>query len=138
MSAEVRLAYASFTIGGEGVVPQFWTDYFGVKPSVAKSKGDPIRGPGGLGTMGRRTGVWSVSSASVISSDQLAPHLRYLTSYLALPRADLRVLLEQAGVSARMFCFWVNESGDRIPDIPADIRSTMEAIGGTIEIDEYR
>jgi hypothetical protein len=38
----------------------------------------------------------------------------------------------------RFFCYWDNESGDRVPDIPDDIRTMMEALGGTVEIDEYR
>ncbi|EJO59334.1 hypothetical protein BURMUCF2_1274 [Burkholderia multivorans CF2] len=38
----------------------------------------------------------------------------------------------------RFFCYWDNESGDRIPDVPDDIRTMMESLGGTIEVDEYR
>jgi hypothetical protein len=38
----------------------------------------------------------------------------------------------------RFFCYWSNETGDRVPDVPDDIRALMEAMGGTIEIDEYR
>jgi len=37
----------------------------------------------------------------------------------------------------RFFCYWYNESGDRVPDVPDDIRAMMEAMGGTVEIDEY-
>jgi hypothetical protein len=38
----------------------------------------------------------------------------------------------------RFFCFWVNQTGDRIPDVPDDIRVMMESLGGVIEIDEYK
>lgn len=38
----------------------------------------------------------------------------------------------------RFFCYWDNESGDRVPDVPDDISAMMEAMGGTVEIDEYR
>ncbi len=37
-----------------------------------------------------------------------------------------------------IWCYWMNETGDRMPDVPDDIRAMMEAMGGTIEIDEYR
>jgi hypothetical protein len=48
------------------------------------------------------------------------------------------VHIESARAKVRFFCYWVNESGDRVPDVPADIRAMMEAMGGTVEIDEYR
>lgn len=88
--------------------------------------------------MRRRTGVWGISSKGKVQSDLLEPHLRSLIERLRLPRADLREVIEQQGGIVRFFCFWVNESGDRVPDIPDDIRTMMEAMGGTIEIDEYR
>lgn len=73
-----------------------------------------------------------------MQSDALEPHLRYLINRLALPRADLRERLERAGVEMRFFCYWDNETGDRVPDVPDDIRTMMESLGGIVEIDEYR
>lgn len=133
-----ELAHASFTITGEGVDPEFWTRYFGIKPEIAVKKGDPMRPPKGKLYAERQTGVWSVCSKGRIRSDLLAPHLWYLTTSLGLPRKDLPELLVHANARMRFFCFWVNESGDRVPDIPESIRTMMERMGGTIEIDEYR
>ncbi|NIF50913.1 hypothetical protein F3J19_02115 [Burkholderia sp. Ax-1724] len=42
------------------------------------------------------------------------------------------------GCFVRFFCYWVNERGDRVPDMPGNIRTMMETTGGTVEIDEYR
>lgn len=56
---------------------------------------------------------------------------------LGLPRADLREHVERINARMRFFCYWSNESGTRVPDVPEDIRVMMEALGGTIEIDEY-
>jgi hypothetical protein len=53
-------------------------------------------------------------------------------------RSDLRELVERAGAEMRFFCYWDNETGDRVPDVPDDIRVMMESLGGEIEIDEYR
>jgi hypothetical protein len=55
-----------------------------------------------------------------------------------LPRDSLRDLVCRDGIEMSIWCYWNNESGDRIPDIPGDIRATMDSMGGTIEIDEYR
>ncbi|MBJ9624007.1 MULTISPECIES: DUF4279 domain-containing protein [Burkholderia] len=134
-----QLAYASFTISGDEVIPEFWTTYFGVVPDTAVTKGEPFTTPAGkISRVPGRTGVWGVRSKATVQSDRLEPHLRYLIERLALPRADLRERVERAGARMRFFCYWDNESGDRIPDVPDDIRTMMESLGGTIEVDEYR
>lgn len=71
-------------------------------------------------------------------SDELTPHLRYLVQHLGLPRADLRERIERTGAQMRFFCYWDNESGVRVPDVPDDVRTMVQAMGGTIEIDEYQ
>jgi hypothetical protein len=133
-----ELAYASFTIVGDGVDPAFWTKYFHRQPDVARAKGERMRPPAGKLYAERPTGVWGVRTQGRVRSDLLAPHLWYLKSSLELPRSDLPDLLKQANARMRFFCYWVNESGDRIPDVPEPIRAMMEGMGGTIEIDEYR
>jgi hypothetical protein len=133
------LASASFTITGDCVMPALWTVYFGVPPDIAVTKGERLQDRTGQGRkLTRRTGVWGIDSEKAVSSDRLEPHLRYLVQRLALPRPDLKERLESAGAKVRFFCYWVNESGDRVPDVPTDIRAMMEAMGGTVEIDEYR
>ncbi|MDW9231381.1 hypothetical protein C7S15_5926 [Burkholderia cepacia] len=42
------------------------------------------------------------------------------------------------GLRVRVRCYWDNESGERVPDVPDDIRALIESIGGVVEIDEYR
>jgi len=136
---DVCVASASFTISGDHVLPEWWTRYFGVTPDIAVAKGEPLRDHTGQGrTLVRRTGVWGLSSEKAVRSEHLEPHLRYLIQQLALPRPDLKQYVESIGAKMRFVCFWVNESGDRVPDIPDDIRVMMEALGGIIEIDEYR
>lgn len=134
-----QLAYASFTISGDDITPEFWTSYFGVAPDTAVTKGVPFTTPAGkVSRVPGRTGVWGVRSKAAVNSDRLEPHLRYLVMRLGLPRADLRDLVELKGARMRFFCYWDNESGDRVPDVPDDIREMMESLGGTVEIDEYR
>ncbi|HEY4310559.1 MAG TPA: DUF4279 domain-containing protein [Pirellulales bacterium] len=134
-----QLAHASFTITGDAVLPEFWTKYFDVAPDMAIAKGDPIADPTGQGRiLTRRTGVWGVDSKSAVRSDLLEPHLRYLIERLAFPRSDLRELVIRAQAKIRFFCYWDNEAGNRLPDVPDDIRTMMEKMGGTIEVDEYR
>ena len=85
-----------------------------------------------------KLGLWAVASKGAVRSDSLSPHLKYLITQLGLPRADLRELAEAQGAKVALWCYWMNETGDRVPDVPDDIRAVMEAMGGTVEIDEYR
>jgi hypothetical protein len=134
-----RLASASFTIGGDYVVPEWWTRYFGVLPDVSGTKGEPLCDRTGQGrNLTRYTGVWGIGSEKAVHSDSLEPHLRYLVQRLELPRPELKTHIERVGAKMRFFCYWVNESGDRVPVVPDDIRAMMEEMGGTVEIDEYR
>jgi hypothetical protein len=139
MAAIHKLAYASFTIYQDAEPPEFWTGYFAVAPSRAGVKGQPRMMPSGrMASHPWRQGIWSVSSESAVNSDELSAHLRYLKTLLGLPRADLREIAERTGARMRFFCYWSNYSGDRTPDIPADIREMAEMQGIAIEIDEYR
>jgi hypothetical protein len=134
-----RLAHASLSIGGDELIPEFWTRYFGVKPDTAVIKGVSFMTPSGRKSYKPgRTGVWGVSSKFAVQSDRLEPHLRYLIEYLRLPRPDLRDLVNKQGGGMRFFCYWANYTGDRVPDVPDDIRAMMESMGGVIDIDEYR
>ncbi|PVX74644.1 DUF4279 domain-containing protein [Paraburkholderia unamae] len=134
-----QLAYVSFLVSGDSVDPAFWSEYFGILPDTSVVKDQHFKTPSGrVSSVPGRTGVWGVRSKTAISSDSLEPHLRYLIKYLNLPRTDLRQVLTDKGASMRFFCYWDNESGDRVPDVPDDISAMMEAMGGTVEIDEYR
>ncbi|MBN3803428.1 DUF4279 domain-containing protein [Paraburkholderia sp. Ac-20336] len=132
------LAYATFHVMGDAVVPMFWTEYFGLSPDTAIAKGEPFVTPSGRLAGPGRVGLWGSSSKRFIHSNDLTPHLRFLVQRLNLARVDLPQVVAEKEVKLRFFCYWNTRSGDRVTDIPQDIRTMMEALGGTIEIDEYR
>ncbi|WP_244848148.1 DUF4279 domain-containing protein [Caballeronia sp. SL2Y3] len=133
------MAYASFSIYQDVEPPEFWTGYFGLPPSTTGVKGQPrLTLSGGKSAFPWRQGYWSVSSKDVVSSDYLSPHLRYLVSLLGLPRGDLRAQIERQHAQVRFFCYWNNADGNRVPDVPPDIRRMADATGIEIDIDEYR
>ncbi|MGH7072820.1 MAG: DUF4279 domain-containing protein [Stellaceae bacterium] len=132
------LAYATCVISGDDVEPAFWTKFFSVEPSTADVKGKPFKTPSGR-TSSRpgRTGVWALSSKSVVSNDVLNPHIVYLISRLKLPREDLSRLIGESGATLSFLCFWSNYSGRRVPLIDPALRKIVESCGGIIQIDEY-
>lgn len=133
------LAHATFILSGEAVEPDSWTEYFGVQPDSTIIRGKPFLYPSGkLSSCLGKLGLWSVQSEGAVHSDQLTPHLRYLVQILKLPRDGLCGLVCRDGVKMSLWCYWDNQSSDRVPDVPDDIRTMMESMGGIIEIDEYR
>lgn len=139
MKFAYQRAHASFSIYQDVEPPEYWSNYFGVEPDTQSVKGQFRVTPSGrVSKFPARIGLWGIESEGHVRSDLLAPHLRYLVERLALPRSDLPELLRRTGAHMRFFCYWDNETGDRVPDVPDDIRTLMEAMGGTIEIDEYR
>lgn len=131
------LAKASFGIYGDAVEPAFWKDYFGCETSEARAK----REDRGFAPSGRRyaplPGLWSLSTEAWVTSDRLDPHLSFLVARLALPRPDLDALLRARMLKSRVFCFWVNDSGDRVPDVRAEYIEIFRTCGIGFEIDEY-
>lgn len=139
MANDHQLAYASFSIYQDAEPPEFWTRYFGIEPDMQSTKGQfRVLPSGRVSDFPARIGVWNMTSKASVHSDRLEPHLRYVAGRLALPRADLPELLRRTRAQMRFFCYWDNESGDRTPDVPDDIKAMMEEMGGTIEIDEHK
>jgi len=131
------LAYISFSISGETLEPEFWTSYFNTTPKIGYKKGDKFTTSSNR-TIVRPTGVWSFSSEPFVKRDLLTPHFYYLIEKLNLTRHDLKVKLNEQNVRARFFCYWRNENGDRIPDIPGSVKILADNINCEIDIDEYR
>ena len=136
---EYQLAHASFSISADTLHPGFWTRYFGIEPDTSIIKGETfINSAGRPSRFPGRVCLWGLESRNAVKSDTLEPHLRYLIARLNLPRAGLRQLLERKNAEMRFFCYWDNYAGNRVPDVPEDIRAMMHSMGGTIDIDEYR
>ena len=131
------LAKASFGIYGNTVDTAFWTDYFKCEPSDFRAKSEDR----GFAPSGRRysirPGMWSLSTEVWVNNDLLDPHLSFLVTKLALPRPDLGALLRERTLTSRVFCFWQNDSGDRVPDVRPEYLDIFRACEIGFEIDEY-
>ena len=72
-----------------------------------------------------------------INNDQLDPHLSFLVATLALPRPDLGALLRERSLKSRVFCYWENDKGDRVPDVRPEYLDIFRTCEIAFEIDEY-
>ncbi|MDQ0391185.1 DUF4279 domain-containing protein [Labrys monachus] len=133
---DYRLAHASACVQGDNLDPDFWTAYFDCKPDKAIRKGLPFATPSGRIRLGA-TGLWSIQSRSHVRADELTPHISHLLHRLRLPRPALADLLKSRGERFRIFCYWDNDAGDRLPVVSEQCKRDIELSGGTIDIDEY-
>lgn len=139
------LAYASFELTGDKLVPSFWTRFFRRSPTHKHVKGGVpcIRqdyrslSPAVPRLAPYRTGEWSLTSRARIDSDDLDAHLGYLIERLRFPRIHLQHFMAEDGLTARVVCFWDNARGDRMPVIDPALRKVFADSGVPIAIDEY-
>lgn len=132
------MAYASVTIRGDTLDPEFWTSYFEVAPDTSTRKGQLFKTSSGrLSRTPSLSGVWGISSHPAVTCVRLDAHVRYLIETLRLPREDLSTLLARLSERMRFFCYWVSENGTRLPEIDFELRSLIEASGASLEIDQY-
>ena len=133
-----RLAYVTVTVSGDRLSPEYWTDYFGVEPTFYVEKGKPFVTPAGKLSAGiGQSNIWGYSTKGIVDDDELDPHLRSAISNLNLPRADLKKIVEENGVSLRFSCYWANFGGNRVPHIDDRLKEVVSESGGTVLIDEY-
>lgn len=136
-------AYATFQLIGDLVEPEFWNAYFGLLPSEFHRKGESVApdgadiSPSGRPCARHKSCVWSLTSRGQVVSDDLDPHLRYLIDMLALPRPDFADLLARHSLISRMFCFWENPDGGRVPVVAERLHSILKTSAIALEIDEY-
>jgi hypothetical protein len=138
-----RLAHASFQLFGDAIEPEFWNSYFGCSATHFHRKGDSC-GPDGAeySPSGRRYGrhkfsCWSISSEYRVDSDLLEPHVAYLVEALGLPRSGFAGLIREQSLTTRVFCFWDNSTGDRVPVVGVDVLQVLQMSDTPLEIDEY-
>jgi len=131
-------AYASISLYGD-TPPSIWTEYFGVEPDTVVIRGQLFKTPSGrMSKNPGSIGLWGCGSKFTVTSNKLNPHVRYLITRLALPRADLPALLEQRKSSMRLFCYWLCEHEADAPSIDRDLQDIVTQSGGIVAIDQYR
>lgn len=138
-----RRAYASFQVMAPDLDPAQWTSYFGVAPTSSHRRGESCGpageevSPSGAPWARYRQGSWSLGSEQAIEDDLLDPHIAWLIQALGLPRPDFAERLRREDADCRVFCFWDNSSGDRVPIVGEASTTTLAAAGVRLEIDEY-
>lgn len=139
---DTRKTYASFRVIGDNLVPEQITRILKVVPTTAYAKGERFQSTADQKERTGRTGVWLLSTAGIVASDNLHDHLAYLLGVLIPGRQDARplaqlhnLLAQQKGLHADLACFWHGRHGAKKPSIPKFVSDMLKLIPAELEID---
>ncbi len=135
-------AYASLRVRGDSLDPEQVTRLLGVFPTIAYAKGMKYHAGERTGELIGKTGVWLLSTKSIIASESLNTHLAFLTTILWYgprqfePMIRLHALLaKQKDLRADIACFWHGRYGEKRPSIPKSITELLKLIPADLELD---
>lgn len=95
----------TFLILGDTLVPNDISAALGVSPTTSYAKGAPYDIPR-VGLRRRSTGHWSICTESVVDSDRLEEHARYLLAKLEPRAATIQGLLNERRYRVNMAVWW--------------------------------
>ena len=134
--------FATLRFAGDALEPERISGLLGIQPTHAYRKGQLFspgpRSPQRLG----RTGVWYLATDHLVTSNDLAEHLRFLANLLH-PESEnargrlgrLRDLIGAERLEAHVTCFWHGPSGAREPGIPPEIAALFQWLPADLEKD---
>jgi hypothetical protein len=137
-----RRVFASLRVHGDSLDPEQVTRALCVFPTIAYAKGARYSGGKRTGELVGRTGVWLLSTETIVASDIPSDHLQFLIGLLVpsakvlAPLTRLRALLaKHKDCRADVACFWHGTHGERRPAIPREIGAFLKMIPAELELD---
>jgi hypothetical protein len=137
-----RKTYVTFRLVGDKLDPDQITRIMRIFPTIAYAKGKKYPAGKRTGELIGKTGVWCLSTDSIVASDTLQRHLAYILGVLIPDRQDAGPLLYLQDLLSRdrtlradLRCFWHGRAGARSPPIPKLVIQVMKSLPATIEPD---
>lgn len=137
---ELPITYATLRFAGDRLDPDRISAILPVPPKRAHRKGEKFHAGPRAGNLTGRTGIWYFDTRDMSSRD-LADHLRRIVEllYPEPGNADrvnqLRDVMGQEHVRARVSCFWYGKPGAQPPTVPEDVRAALTSLPAEIETD---
>jgi len=117
--------YATLLIYPEEIDPPVVTHHLGIEPSHWQRKGEAIERDGRRLPRVAILNLWSLTSEGQIDSRDSRRHIDWLLDQLD-PKAEAVGILQEMGCQMAIFCYWLSQSGQGGPTIPA---SQMKRLG---------
>jgi Domain of unknown function (DUF4279) len=121
MKSEVNTdgkAFVTLRFAGDDLDPDEISAVLPVKPTRAHRKGEEFFAGPRAGNLRGRTGMWSLATDKLVSSENLQDHLPFAQKLLSPTPGDtnriakLRAVLNRTHSRAHVTCFWRGEHGE--------------------------
>lgn len=123
--------HASFRLVGDSLVPQDIERRTGLTGDFGAERDQLRRSRAGRGIR-QPTGVWYVSSEKRVCSTSLERHLLHLLEVVEPVKDELLAVIEEHGLSADFYCYWVSASGQGGPEVSPDTLRRISELRGTL------
>jgi hypothetical protein len=139
-----RKAFVTLRFAGDDLDPREISAILPVKPTRAHRKGEAFFAGPNAGALRGRTGIWFLATDTLVDSDDLEDHLRFVQNLLyPKPSNKARImkvceLLGRTHSDAHVTCFWRGDPRETAPQIPAHFKSAIEPLAADIETDFSR
>jgi hypothetical protein len=116
--------YVSFSITGKEISPQELTAKLGIQPGSSFTRG--------------KHGFWDISSENRgFPSNDPMPHFDWLIGILESSEFQIKEILAEKNVSARISCFWITPDGRINLEIEPDVIARFARLNLKIWFDIY-
>ncbi len=134
-------AFVTLRFAGDDLDPRAISAILPVAPTRAHRKGEEFFAGQHAGKLRGRTGIWFLSTDTLVPSNDLRDHLHFVQKLLCPEPGDdrrimkLRDILGRAHSHAHITCFWHGGPGETAPPIPDRFKSAIEPLAADIETD---
>src|SRR5260370_10238576 len=136
-----RKAFVTLRFAGDALDPAEISAILPVAPTRAHKKGEEFVAGPHAGKLHGRTGIWYLATDTLVQSDDLADHLKFIEKLLYPTLGDdsqvrkLRPILDCTHSRAEITCFWRGKGEEIAPEIPSQFSSLIEPLGASVETD---
>lgn len=129
--------YVSLALIGKDLIPEEVTSKLGIQPQHSFRCGDYFEVED-KGKKVRKHGFWEISSDDqVLPSGDIVAQFNWLLNLIEPVKDELRQILEDKSIKARMSCFWIVPDGRINIEIEPEFISRLASLNLRIWFDIY-
>ena len=129
--------HVSYTFTGKDFIPDDITTKLGINPSYSFKRGDIKINSNGEKQV-RKSSCWSLDSDNnELPPDNPIPHFEWLLSILEPVQEEMKEILVDKKVNARVSCFWITPDGRINMEAPPELFARLANLNVRIWFDIY-
>jgi len=129
--------HVSFTFTGKDLIPDDITAKLGIKPSYSFKRGDIKINSKGKQQV-RKHSCWGLDSDNYgLPSNNPMPHFEWLLNILEPVQEELKEILVDKKINARVSCFWITPDGRINMEVEPELFARLASLNVRVWFDIY-